>query len=135
MKDQENESQSRKDVEFLEENCKYLEKALNVAKLYEDPISSNDEIKKVVLNLLSSNINLASTNRKKDGYHTMNKDSAKVLQELTKFSCNHKNEINIELNRLKNELKIAQRTTKLKQKVLEEISQELTKSRNEEYFL
>ena len=132
MKDQENESQSRKDVEFLEENCKYLEKALNVAKLYEDPISSNDEIKKVVLNLLSSNINLASTNRKKDGYHTMNKDSAKVLQELTKFSCNHKNEINIELNRLKNELKIAQRTTKLKQEALEEISQELTKSRNEE---
>ena len=33
MKDQENESQSRKDVGLLKENCKYLEKALNVAKL------------------------------------------------------------------------------------------------------
>ena len=84
------------------------------------------------MNLQSSKINLASTNRKEDGYHTMNKDSEKVLQEITKFSCNHKNEINIELNRLKNELKIVQRTTKLKQEALEEISQKLTKSRNEE---
>ena len=33
MKDQENESHSRKDVGLLKENCKYLEKALNVAKL------------------------------------------------------------------------------------------------------
>ena len=132
MKAQENESQSKKDVELLKENCECLEKALKVAKLKEDPMSNNDEIEKVLLDLQSAKIDLASTKRKEDDYHTMAKDSEKALQELTKVSSNYKNEMNIELDRLKNELKIAQRTAKLKQEALEELSQELTRSRNEE---
>ena len=52
----------------------------------------------------------------------MAKDSEKSIEQLTKLSCDCKNEKNIEVDRLKNELKIAQRTAKLKQEALEELS-------------
>ena len=52
----------------------------------------------------------------------MAKDSEKSIEQLTKLSCDYKNEKNIEVDRLKNELKIAQRTAKLRQEALEELS-------------
>ena len=93
-----------------------------MATLKEEPISSNNEINKELFDLQSTKIDLASTKKKENDYHTMTENSEKSLQELTKLTFNYKNEMNIEVDTLKNELKITQRSVKLKQEILEEFS-------------
>ena len=126
---------SQTEVKELKDKCQDLEKALNAAKIKlgdtEIDLTEQNKITSLSLEVEKLQNELEAANKKVTDYQKMTKASEAALSDSTNASIAYKEKTSSEINKMKEDLVMSQRSLNERQDALEGITADLSKIRGE----